>query len=138
MSEENVAVVRSVYAALSRGDIEAALEWSAPDGEHDWSRSIGPYRGIYRGVDALRAFWTEFRDAVEDLTFDVEETIEAGPNVVAMVRVRIRGRGSGVEAVARGPHLWTLKDGKVVRFVLFQDKAEALEAVGLGTEMRPD
>lgn len=53
-----------------------------------------------------------------------------------MVRVRVLGRASGVEAVARGPHLWTIKDGKVVRFVPFQEKAEALQAVGLGTGTR--
>jgi ketosteroid isomerase-like protein len=134
MSDENVALVRAVYAALSRGDIEAALAWGAPDAVHDWSRSIGPYRGVYEGFEALRTFWTEFRNAVEDVTFDVEETVEVGLNVIAMVRVRIRGRGSGAEAVGRGAHLWTVKDGKVVRFVLFQDKPEALEAVGLGTE----
>jgi hypothetical protein len=52
------------------------------------------------------------------------------PTVIALVRVRIRGRGSGVEVIARGPHSWTLEDRKVVRFVLYQEKEEALEAVG--------
>jgi ketosteroid isomerase-like protein len=123
--------VRAIYASINRGDIEAALDAGAPEVEHDWSRSVGPYRGIYRGRDEIRAFWTQFQDAVDDLTFDVEEVIESGPHVIAMVRVRIRGHGSGVEAFARGPHLWTMTKGKVVRFVLFQEKSEALEAIEL-------
>jgi ketosteroid isomerase-like protein len=129
---QNVKLVRAIYAAINRGDIDAALDAGVPDAEHDWSRSIGPYRGIYRSRDELERFWREFGDAVDDLTFEVEETIEAGPHVIAMVCARIRGRGSGVEAVARGPHVWTLSEGKVVQFVLFQEKSEALEAVGLG------
>jgi ketosteroid isomerase-like protein len=135
---DNVTVVRGIYAALSRGDLEGALKAGVPDAEHDWSRSVGPYRGIYRGLDATRAFWREYLEAVEDLTFEVEETIEAGPHVVAMVRAHLRGRHSGVEVVARGPHLWTLRDGKVVRFVLYQERSEALQAVGLVTEANSD
>src|SRR5438128_4804698 len=134
MSGDNAAVVRAIYAALSRGDLETALDAGAPDAEHDWSRSIGPYRGIYRGRDAIRSFWSEYREAVQNLTFEVEETIEADPHVVAMVCARIRGRDSGAEVVARGPHLWTLRDGKVVRFVLYQEKHDALDAIGLATE----
>jgi ketosteroid isomerase-like protein len=55
MSEENVEIVRGIYAALSEGDLERALQAGA-NAEHDWSRSIGPYRGVYRGEDAIRAF----------------------------------------------------------------------------------
>jgi ketosteroid isomerase-like protein len=131
MSQQNVRVVREIYSALSRGDFEAALEAGHPDAEHDWSRSVGPYQGIYRGREEIRGFWVTFRDAVDELTFEVEDAIDAGEHVVALVRVRVRGRGSGVQVDARGPHVWTLRDGKVIRFRLFQEKTEALEAVGL-------
>jgi ketosteroid isomerase-like protein len=131
MSEQNVRVVRGIYSALNRGDFDAALEAGHADVEHDWSRSVGPYQGIYRGREEIRRFWISFRDAVDELTFEVEDTIDAGEHVVALVRVHVRGRGSGVQVAARGPHVWTFRDGKVIRFRLFQEKAEALEAVGL-------
>jgi ketosteroid isomerase-like protein len=131
MSQQNVEVVRWIYAALSRGDFDAALEAGHADAEHDWSRSVGPYQGIYRGREEIRAFWVSFRDAVDELTFEVEDALDAGEHVVAFVRVHIRGRGSGVQVDARGPHVWTLQEGKVIRFRLFQENAEALEAVGL-------
>jgi ketosteroid isomerase-like protein len=134
MTAENTEMVRAIYAALSRGDLEGALEAGAPGAEHDWSRSVGPYRGVYRGEDAIRAFWREVREAVDELSFEVEEMIEARPHVIAMVRVHIRGRGSGAEVIARGPHLWTFRDGKVVRFVLYQERSEALGAIGLAEQ----
>jgi ketosteroid isomerase-like protein len=131
MSRENVEVVRGIYAALTKGDIEAALQASDPSAVHDWSRSVGPYSGIYRGRDEALGFWRAFREAAEELSFDVEESIDDGPYVLAMVRVSMRGRGSGAEGTARGPHLWTLHEGKVIRFTLYRDKTEALEAMGL-------
>jgi len=131
MSQENVEVVRGIYRALSRGDIDAALDAGASDMVHDWSRSIGPYQGIYRGREEVRGFWQTFQEAADELSFDVEQTIDDGPHVLAIVRVSMRGRGSGAQAIARGPHLWTLREGKVLSFTLFQNKNEALEAVGL-------
>jgi len=131
MSQENVEIVRGIYCALSRGDFEAALGAGHADAEHDWSRSVGPYKGVYRGSTEIRGLWATFRDAVDELTFEVEDAHDAGEHVVALVRVRIRGRGSGVQIDARGPHVWTLQDGKVIRFCLFQEEAEAFEAVGL-------
>jgi ketosteroid isomerase-like protein len=131
MSQENVEVVRRLYGALSRQDIEAALDECHDDMEHDWSRSVGPWKGIYRGRDEIRAMWISFREAVEEAAFELQEVIDVEPQVIAMVAVRIRGRGSGVEAVGRGAHVWTVDDGKASGFRLFQDKDEALEAVGL-------
>ncbi|MFL5820559.1 MAG: hypothetical protein ACJ76S_07750 [Solirubrobacteraceae bacterium] len=65
------------------------------------------------------------------MSFDVEELIDHGPHVVAVVAVSMRGRESGAVAVGRGGHLWTLREGDVVSFTLFQNKQDALEAVGL-------
>jgi hypothetical protein len=44
--------------------------------------------------------------------------------------VQLRGR-DGIEVEARGPHVQTWRDGRLVRYRLFQQRAEALAAVGL-------
>jgi ketosteroid isomerase-like protein len=128
---ENLETVRQAYADLNRGDIEAALDAFHDDAEHDWSRSIGPYSGVYVGRKQARRFWTSALDAVEELSFEIEDTLVEGPHVILMISARIRGRGSGAEAVGRTPHVWTLRDGQGTRFQLFQTWEEALEAVGL-------
>jgi ketosteroid isomerase-like protein len=48
-----------------------------------------------------------------------------------VVRYRTRGRGSDVEVEGRESALWTLRDGKVVRYEWFHGPTEALEALGL-------
>jgi ketosteroid isomerase-like protein len=131
MSQENVELVRRLYGALSRQDIEAALDECDDDMEYDWSRSVGPFKGIYRGRDEIRAMWISFREAVEEAAFELQEGIDVEPHVIAVVAVRIRGRGSGVEVAGVGAHVWTVDDGKASGFRLFQNKDEALEAVGL-------
>ena len=47
MSQENVEVVRAALDAYNREDYEAMLKYATPDCELDWSRSVGPQRGVY-------------------------------------------------------------------------------------------
>ncbi len=47
-----------------------------------------------------------------------------------LVRVRLRGR-DGIEVEARGPHVQTWRGGRLARYRLFQERADALAAVGL-------
>jgi ketosteroid isomerase-like protein len=54
-----------------------------------------------------------------------------GDQVAVSVRYRARGRSSGVEVEGRESAVWTLRDGKVVRYEWFQQPDEAFEAVGL-------
>ena len=62
MSQENVEIVRAAYDAYNRGDVDAALKYAAPDFELDWSRAVGPQRGIYR-LDQVRSFFGDFLEA---------------------------------------------------------------------------
>jgi ketosteroid isomerase-like protein len=41
-----------------------------------------------------------------------------------------RGRASGAEVVNHQRHLWTLRDGKALRFEWFTDPEAALTAIG--------
>ena len=54
-----------------------------------------------------------------------------GDCVLATVRLRGRGRGSGIEVDARFFDLYTLRDGKIIRMDQFAEESEALAAVGL-------
>jgi ketosteroid isomerase-like protein len=60
-----------------------------------------------------------------------EQFRAVGDQVAVVVQYRARGRGSGVEVEGRESALWTLRDGKVVRYAWFHGPAEALEAAGL-------
>jgi ketosteroid isomerase-like protein len=127
MSQENVEIVRAAIDAYNRGDMEAALRVAAPNCELDWSRSIGPQRGVY-GLDQISE--VNLAGTLESVRTEPEELIDAGEHVVTPMIGHARGR-DGMETTARFTYLWTLRDGAVVRITLYQELQEALEAAGL-------
>jgi ketosteroid isomerase-like protein len=132
MSQENVELIRRFEDSWSKRDLEAALDCVRAEMEFDWSASMGPFKGTYKGHDGLARFWTEMLDAFEQFSPEMVEVIECGPEELITVDVvRARGSGSGVEIEARGAMLWTIREGKIARGKMFQTKQEAIEAVDL-------
>jgi uncharacterized protein len=136
MSQENVELVRQLFDAVARRDSETVLSLYAPDVEWDGSRSrwaeVMPGDAGWYGHEGLRAFFRDYYEMWDDLRDTVEELIDAGEHVVAVVDSRGRGRASGA-VVEWGSHasVWTIRDGRIVRVVWFRTRAEALEAAGL-------
>ena len=125
-------MVHRVNDLFNAKEVEQALDLVGDDIEMDWTNSIGPLQGVYRGRQGVLELWTSFLDAWESVRWDPEEIIEVDETrLIVLNHVRMRGRGSGVQVDARGAQLWTITDGKARRIVLFQSKAEALEAAGL-------
>ena len=130
MSEEHQ-VIRRIYEAFNRRDLEAIVRELDEDAHVDFTKSVGPERGVYPGAEGIQRLLDLYWEAFEDIFIDVEDFVDGTDEVVALVVARGRGRGSGVSVEARGPHLWSFRDGKPIRFTLYQEKAEALEAAGL-------
>jgi ketosteroid isomerase-like protein len=56
--------------------------------------------------------------------------LDAGEDhVVVLLRLHMRGTGSGVTVTAHTTNVWTLRDGKALRMAVYNDKAEALKAL---------
>jgi ketosteroid isomerase-like protein len=131
MSQENVEVrneaVRRFISAFE-GDDEAFRETLHP--EIEWY-PIEENRTPTRGVDA--ALWNRnaWLDTWDEYRQDVEEVIEEGDSVVALVHIKARGSGSGVEVDIRFYPQFKVRDGKVAYIYDHEDRAEALEAAGL-------
>ena len=129
MSQENVEVVQSFYRAWARNDLPGPLELMDPEIEY-----VNPIRAVEPGT---RRGLAAFSRAVAKV-FEGWETGHGAGTVQGGGRsgggggaVPARGRGSGVEVEGRESALWTLRDGKVVRYAWFHEPADALEAAGL-------
>ncbi len=61
---------------------------------------------------------------------EVEEIRDLGDSVLVVSTQRGRGRGSGVEMEHRFAMLYELRNGKVIRWTIYNDRSEALEAAG--------
>jgi ketosteroid isomerase-like protein len=130
MSQENVETVRRFNEAWNRRDLKTWMAWLHPDAEIDWSRSRGPLKGVYRGHVEHEVFWGEFWSTFEDVQVEMHGLTEVGSEVVVPNTGHIRGR-EGIEVIARSAFVFTVENGQITRFRMFQEGAEAFEAAGL-------
>src|SRR6476660_9570338 len=126
MSEENVEIVRRVYDCLARRDWDAMWGDFTPDFVLDTQIA-----GSYRGRDACQAFLEDQISPFESWTAAPVDVFEVGEHVAAYVKVRSRPKESRAEIEALVGHLFTLRDGLVVRLQTFPKREKALEAAGL-------
>ena len=131
MSQENVEIVRQAYEAFNVRDLDALADLTEPDWVMDWSRSIGPQRGVYQGRSGVEEWIAAISEAFESFEILPLEYVGAGDRIVVPTQVKGRGRGSGVVVDAEGVTLWELERGKVARLTLYGTRQEALEAAGL-------
>jgi ketosteroid isomerase-like protein len=133
MSEENVEIIREAWKAWMRGDPTELGDLSFIDTEVLYEDDTLPDHvgETYRGYEGLRRAWARFTEPWEEFENDLEWARDAGDAVVSCHRVRMRGKGSGVEGEARYAYVWRFREGRVVYLKSYGDPAEALEAAGL-------
>jgi len=127
-----VEIVKANIDAYNREDWDAFFKDAAPGFELDFSRAVGPWRGVF-GLDQTRRIVGEFRETWESARVEPHEFIEAGDLVVVPLTQHLKGRG-GIEVVARGAFVWTIRNGAIERVSMYQDKEEALEDLGLSEQ----
>jgi ketosteroid isomerase-like protein len=133
MSQENVEVIRRLYDAAARRDNEAVYALYHPEIVWDASRTQrGGITGrIVRGHSALRGWLREWYGAWENIHDELDEVIDAGPEVISVMTQRGSGRGSGVEVADRIATVWAICDGRIIRATWFPTRDEAHQAAGL-------
>ena len=123
--KDNVEVVREMLEGYVRGDYEAALPAFADDVEV--VTSLERYHGLAGVVEeALR--WERMWD---DYRFEVEDLVDAGDRVVLLYHQCGRSKTSGVALEERAGWVYTLREGKIARVEMFQDRELAFRAAGL-------
>jgi len=130
MSQENVEAVRAAMEAFNRRDGEGFDALLAADAE------IVPVRvavegTVYRGRDAATQYCAAVEETWEDLRWEVEGFRDGDDWVLAVGRIRGRGRDSLVGIDARAGWVARFREGRLTSFRTYPDRAEALEAVGL-------
>jgi uncharacterized protein len=129
MSEENIEIVRSIYEALNRVDWDAATRQTDANFEVTFQR--GPNAGTHRGRDSIQAILADQREAFDAWVIQVELVFDSGDRVVALIKSRLRPKGTDAEFEIRNGHIWTIRDGVAVSLRGYPNPEEALEAAGL-------
>jgi ketosteroid isomerase-like protein len=123
VSQETVDLVRAIYALWGRE--ESARHLIDPDLEY-----VNPSNAVESGIRHGRLALGKIREVYPDFRFEPERFVDAGEDVVVIGVARGRS-ASGVEAKWRQGYIWTVHDGRAIRFRWFNQPSEALKAAGL-------
>ncbi len=130
MWQENVKVVQIwVHSFVEDTDafrsiLHPEIEWFPFEDNHSPSYGID-------GAMRIRNHWLE---SWNEIQAEVEQIVERGDDVLASLHVTGQGKTSGITVDVRLHLHFKLRDGKIVYLFEHQDRAEALEAVGLSEQ----
>jgi ketosteroid isomerase-like protein len=129
---DNVAFMKGLYDAFAVGDVPKVLgsmsediEWWEAEGNpwYPGRAFIGPQQ-VIDGVLARIGTEMEGFEVVPD------RFLSDGDQVVMVGRYRGKGIATGNLLDAQALHIWTLRDGKVVRFQQFVDTRQLADVLG--------
>jgi ketosteroid isomerase-like protein len=131
VSEENVELVRGVYAEWAQGNMRAGVPMFDPEIVFESFMPDASDEVVAHGPEGVQAFMREFLAQWTNYRIVGEDFRDAGDKVLVAGRQKARGKKSGVEVEQPMFAIWTFRSGKVVglRFTPFRDVA--LEAAGL-------
>jgi ketosteroid isomerase-like protein len=128
MTSEKIQIVAALYQAHANRDVPTILEFSDPALEIVQTELL-PWGGHYKGFEGLQSFVGKLVEYVEAVPEPLDY-IEAGDNVAVYGRLKGRLKKNGREFDIKIIHIWTLHDGKVIRFEVYIDTPAMLEALG--------
>ncbi|MBI1852020.1 MAG: nuclear transport factor 2 family protein [Planctomycetes bacterium] len=126
---DNLETIRGAYEAFARGDVAAALAVLAPDAS--WTEAEGfPYAGTYVGPDAiLKGVFMRLGTEWEGYAAVPHEFVAQRDTVVSLGTYSGKFKATGKKFSAPFAHVWTFRNGKVVRFRQYTDTAVVQRAL---------
>ena len=128
MSKENVELIQRGFAHVMQTG-EAPLHLLDPEVEvrdHD-----APDQSEYRGREGFARWMRDWDAAWEMWSVEPERFIDTDDRVVAIYRMKVQGKGSGVVLDRHEGQVWTIRDGLAIRLDVYGSSEAALEAAGL-------
>jgi ketosteroid isomerase-like protein len=136
MAQADVERLNAVYEAISRGDWDEAFRDASPNFEMK-TPDTNPIAGTYRGPEEVRRFFDEIWAAFSEVAVQPERFIDLDDRIVVFLLMRLRPNDSNATLEMRIAHLWTVRDGEIIRCEVFTEREEVLEAAGLSQQDVP-
>jgi uncharacterized protein len=123
---DNVQVVRQAYQSFQTGDIPGVLGLMSSDVEWQLPRMGNiPISGLRRGNAQVAEFFSTLANDQEPIVFEPRDFVAAGDRVVALGHYKWTVKKTGKQFESDFAHVFTVRNGKVVRFQEFLDTARA-------------
>ncbi len=131
MSQENVETIYAVIDATNRRDVEVLSALMTPDVKIVPIRAALEADTAYQGADAAEKWFAALEESWEGLTAEIEEVRVGDDCVVALGRIRGKGRESGVDIDVEAASVARFRKGRLGYLRAYTDRKAALEAAGL-------
>ena len=131
MSQENVDLVRGIYAAFGAGDVAGALALMGDD--IVWNEAENyPYAdgNPYRGPQAVLGVFGRIAADWDGFTVIPNQYLDAGECVVVLGRYRGTFKATGRSQNSQMAHIWKVEGGKAVSFQQYVDTLQVARATG--------
>ena len=126
---ENVDLVKGLYAAYAQQNSQYILDRLVDDVVwiNEGPESI-PYAGTFKGRQEVPRFFQALASTVDNGRLDPEEWIADGDKVVTTGRFTATVKATGKPIDVAIAHVFTVRDGKIARWVGYGDTARVAEA----------
>jgi ketosteroid isomerase-like protein len=129
--EENVQVIRRLFDAFTRRDVDATLELMAPEIVFFAPTATLAHEGTsYRGHEGIRSYFADIDRLWEDLQVMPDEYRAEGDKVLVLGQIHARG-AVGYLADSPAGWLWELADGKVTHGHVYTKLEDAFRDAGI-------
>ena len=99
------------------------IEWVNPG-----DPASDPNAGTFKGKEAVLGWFGGLASTLDFTTFEPREFIAQDDKVVSLVYAEATARDTGRAFVNHEAHVWTFRDGKVVRLQIYLDTAATAAA----------
>jgi ketosteroid isomerase-like protein len=130
--EDNVTLVKRLFDAFKRRDVDATLELMDPEIEFIAPTATLAHEGTsYQGHDGIRTYFADVERLWEELRVMPDEYRAEGNKVLVLGEIHARG-AVGYLAESPAGWLWELADGKVIHGHVYTNPDDAVRDAGLG------
>jgi len=123
-------VLEHFYAAINRNDMQAITRDFDPQIVRVEPEGF-PTAGTYRGIADVRAHVTKGRGSWAEGTCDPERFLENGDKIVVYLHAWVRLENSTEWIGGRFADAFVFRDGKIVEYLSFGQRADALQWAGI-------
>jgi ketosteroid isomerase-like protein len=130
LSQPNIGLIQSLYAAFGRGDIAGIVAATTPDviWGLDGRPTDVPMLGHHKGRAGVQTFFKVIADTHDITSFTPQEFYADGDKVFVLGRYSWIMKPSGRAGSSEWTHVWTIRGGKVAAMRSLNDTALLAEA----------
>jgi uncharacterized protein len=132
MSQQNVDLVRDAYAAFGRGDIETLFRIFDENIVFNLAENSPYYPGgpLSGQQEIAQKLFARIPNDTENFGINPEAIHDAGDVVVVQGRYTGRNKNTGLNLDVQMCHIWTARNGRLVRMDQYLDTLRSAEVFG--------